>query len=386
MVNIFNIVDTEGSGTIGSAELSLALEKLGLDTSTEHTQYIVREMGSKSGGKINAQEFLDLCEGTSEVNLDGLTARIQEQVFGSDLDVSAGFERGDASIGQCCGMLHPDNTQRTIYDIFQLLLLVYTMIAVPVRIGFGWDPEVWSIQFCVDLVVDIFFLVDLFVQMQTYFHDNRTGEWVYDQTKIRSRYLHTWFVVDFVAVMPVDHILRLLHKLDHSISDARAFRMLRMARIFRYIRLIKILNPRRVDRLRQWYEKKVGLSNMTLDILFKIMSIIVSIMCFNHLAACMWIFIGRSNSGVLPMGIIATATNPDKYTPKSLHIGWWDVLYGAKHELGIHVSHWEQYVDALYFVMATITSVGYGDITPENTQEKLFCYMLLFLTCFTYCE
>eukprot|EP01043_Picozoa_sp_COSAG02_P119098 COSAG02_NODE_55739_length_289_cov_0.510526_1_plen_87_part_01 len=87
-------------------------------------------------------------------------------------------------------MLHPDNTQRAIYDIFQLLLLVYTMITVPVRIGFGWDPEVWSIQFCVDLVVDIFFLVDLFVQMQTYFHDNRTGEWVYDQTKIRSRYLH----------------------------------------------------------------------------------------------------------------------------------------------------------------------------------------------------
>jgi hypothetical protein len=43
-----------------------------------------------------------------------------------------------------------------------------------------------------------------------------------------------------------------------------------------------------------------------------------------------------------------------------------------------------QYVDAIYFVMMTLTSVGYGDIVPKLQSERLFVYILMMSTAFLY--
>ena len=48
------------------------------------------------------------------------------------------------------------------------------------------------------------------------------------------------------------------------------------------------------------------------------------------------------------------------------------------------VDEGRQYVDAIYFVMMTLTSVGYGDITPQKTGERLFVYILMICTAFFY--
>ena len=37
----------------------------------------------------------------------------------------------------------------------------------------------------------------------------------------------------------------------------------------------------------------------------------------------------------------------------------------------------EQYLTALYFIVTTITTVGYGDITSENPFEKIFSLFLM---------
>ena len=63
---------------------------------------------------------------------------------------------------------------------------------------------------------------------------------------------------------------------------------------------------------------------------------------------------------------------------------WWDDLYGPQIDRGEHPTHWAQYVDACYFVMMTLTSVGYGDITPINVDEKWFCYLMMYATAFFY--
>merc|ERR550532_2879854 len=41
---------------------------------------------------------------------------------------------------------------------------------------------------------------------------------------------------------------------------------------------------------------------------------------------------------------------------------------------------WKQYVAALYFAAYTMTSVGYGDVTPANIVERIVCILILFIS------
>ena len=39
----------------------------------------------------------------------------------------------------------------------------------------------------------------------------------------------------------------------------------------------------------------------------------------------------------------------------------------------------ELYIVSFYFTVTTIVTVGYGDITPKNAQERLFCVILMLI-------
>ncbi len=50
--------------------------------------------------------------------------------------------------------------------------------------------------------------------------------------------------------------------------------------------------------------------------------------------------------------------------------------------------HWfSRYITALYFSVITMITVGYGDIIPKNTIEKIFVIFMTLLSCgvFAYC-
>jgi hypothetical protein len=39
----------------------------------------------------------------------------------------------------------------------------------------------------------------------------------------------------------------------------------------------------------------------------------------------------------------------------------------------------ELYIVSFYFTVTTIVTVGYGDITPKNGMERLFCVILMLI-------
>ena len=38
-----------------------------------------------------------------------------------------------------------------------------------------------------------------------------------------------------------------------------------------------------------------------------------------------------------------------------------------------NLSRMENYITSFYYIIITMTTVGYGDITPKTTIEKIFC-------------
>ena len=44
-----------------------------------------------------------------------------------------------------------------------------------------------------------------------------------------------------------------------------------------------------------------------------------------------------------------------------------------------HLNKIEVYTLAIYFVVTTVSTVGYGDISSYNTGERIFCMLLMII-------
>ena len=87
-----------------------------------------------------------------------------------------------------------------------------------------------------------------------------------------------------------------------------------------------------------------------------------------HWLACIWYAIGNVERPLL----------------KEPKIGWLDEL--ARHTLQPYVNETHggptlqsKYITALYFTFSSLTSVGFGNVSPNTNTEKIFgiCVMLI---------
>lgn len=44
----------------------------------------------------------------------------------------------------------------------------------------------------------------------------------------------------------------------------------------------------------------------------------------------------------------------------------------------------EKYVDCLYFTIISMTTIGYGDITPKSNLERIYTIIFTILACFIF--
>ena len=84
------------------------------------------------------------------------------------------------------------------------------------------------------------------------------------------------------------------------------------------------------------------------EALFDLLSLIMKVLFFAHFYACIWHICAYSFKA------------QDQLT-------WLD-------KANITMDKWNtRYVYSLYFSITTMITVGYGDITPQNPQERLLC-------------
>jgi hypothetical protein len=144
---------------------------------------------------------------------------------------------------QCeAGVYFPAHPYKQKWDMGVMLLIIYSCLDVPYRIGMNAEAEgvMWFFEVCVTLV----FLSDLFINFNTAYIEG--PNYVIHRGMIATNYLKSWFIIDSLSSVPVELIDLITPYLagpdgaSANSSSMRALRALRMVRLLRMLRLLKI--------------------------------------------------------------------------------------------------------------------------------------------------
>ncbi|VDP80896.1 unnamed protein product [Echinostoma caproni] len=243
---------------------------------------------------------------------------------------------------------------KAVWDWLVLVLVIYTAIFTPFTAAFLLQEDGWGrysglttyynpLQI-IDLFVDVMFIIDILINFRTTYV-NKNDELVSHPGRIAVHYFKGWLLIDVVAAIPFD-LLLFGAETDEM---ATLIGLLKTARLLRLVRVV-----RKLDRY----------SEYGAAVLLLLMATFVLIA---HWLACIWYAVGNIERQQF-----------------DVRIGWLDQLagqlqipYGNRSDSGPCTK--SKYITALYFTFSSLTSVGFGNVSPNTNPEKIFsiCVMLV---------
>eukprot|EP01048_Picozoa_sp_COSAG05_P011647 COSAG05_NODE_1112_length_5856_cov_11.397082_2_plen_976_part_00 len=244
----------------------------------------------------------------------------------------------------------PDSKFSGVWDLWSVVLLLYVTVTVPLRACFGVDVLLYSVEFWIDVIVDVFFVADLCLNMRTSFYD-RNGFRENRPKKIAANYLRGWFAIDFVSCLPVGYIQYFLDGSESggNFKAVKAFRLMKMSKMLRLARIKRILS-------------KYG-SDVNFQQYFNIGITVFGIVFLTHLLACFFYLVGTlppeslSNNEIVE-GWVDSESNwwkkEDNFTS-----GDWSVAANTPDNIDVG----KRYVTSMYYVLNALES---SYTTPER--------------------
>jgi CRP-like cAMP-binding protein len=261
--------------------------------------------------------------------------------------------------------VHPDNLFINVWKGVVLLFTLNSLIMVPFRTAFLENYEL-SASIAFDYIGDLIFLADSVIQMNFlgYYDD---GHLIIDAKHIREHFKKSGFYYGhIVSALPLDFIA-------FFVTPFCPFGKLQL---WSLLRLNKCFRIREVSRMTSDLEAAASRGGIKLNKNgLRVSKLIIVILISAHWLGGIFFILGNADqySGGMEDSseprnwlqahgnlVPANVTCSSSVTPTS------DTLRS-------------QYVAALYWAVATLTTVGYGDVTAVSNNEVFFATIVLIL-------
>jgi len=221
-------------------------------------------------------------------------------------------------------MIHPDKSWKRIWDLVTFCATTYFAVEVPLRIIF--DYKIGGQIAFYERIIQILFGIDIILNFFTGYFQERTL--ITNRKLVAKRYLRSWFLVDFCSAFPFDIFGQFFYSYFGLTDSLRVLRLARSVKVFELFRSLRMLATGE----REDYQYKV--LEVLSPVTFRLIFFVYWTSLFAHWVACGWIHL---NPGFL--------VNSDNTT---------------------------RYIRSLYWSVTTLTTIGYGDITPTTNIQTIY--------------
>ena len=222
--------------------------------------------------------------------------------------------------------------RRLRWDLWIMFLATFNCFQVPYNVAFDTKENIFT--YTINAIIDVFFILDIFINFRTSIVSELDSEEIFDQKKVALRYLRSKFFIDFLASIPFDYFVLIFSTDNNSSFIFELFSLLKLVRVLRLSRLITHLNLRN--------EVKVSL---------RLIKLIFFLIMYLHWVGCAWYYIVKQNKEwIPPLDYVYITTN----------------LYEE--------SNFYKYCSSMYH---SVLMLGGNDLGPRGEFQYIFISLIL---------
>jgi len=282
-----------------------------------------------------------------------------------------------------------------LWDVVTCTALLFTAVITPYEVGFLPPPQSsLELLFIVNRVIDLAFLIDIGVHFVLMFPDTDSEQsvvWVQDPKRIMLHYLKSWFLIDTISSLVSITDIIAVHEeegangysdLGQAVPDKDVVQRnnLRTLRILRTLRLLKMVRLFRGSRIFKRWETRLAINYHLLAMTQSLLGVLL----LGHWMACFWTIQAKlvhKDTMTSWLGTLEYCTEVEDWAelderhPRYSPVAQLNGLQSLECNEPVAL-----YIASLYWAFATITSIGYGDISASawNKEEQAIncCLML----------